>query len=276
MTKVAPLHAPDGRFAKDGFTINLDTRTATCPAWRTVAGRPVHCQPRRAHHQHPPPRGPARPRPPPAAGSRLADRQPRDPPQGRTQARPPAAPPPRWAPRPHARAAARRPGLQAAGRRGQPRPPCRPRRELQIKRLGGHARVATSARTPASPACNPTLDPASQPIPRAPWQGNPPKHPLDTAHLLGALTLAIPARSRPLQGDPSASPRNPGPAAMVGTEMLGTLPKRPQGRGDPWSFPEGDESTAGHPVARQSCVPRLSRGRDLTAQGRRQSRQVPP
>jgi transposase len=40
MTKVAPLHAPDGRFAKDQFTIDLADRTVTCPARRTVAITP--------------------------------------------------------------------------------------------------------------------------------------------------------------------------------------------------------------------------------------------
>jgi hypothetical protein len=40
MTKVPPLHAPDGRFAKDRFTIDLADRTVTCPARRTVAITP--------------------------------------------------------------------------------------------------------------------------------------------------------------------------------------------------------------------------------------------
>jgi hypothetical protein len=40
MTKVPPLHAPGGRFAKDRFTIDLADRTVTCPARRTVAITP--------------------------------------------------------------------------------------------------------------------------------------------------------------------------------------------------------------------------------------------
>jgi hypothetical protein len=37
MTKVAPLHAPAGRFAKDQVTIDLAAQTVTCPARLTVA-----------------------------------------------------------------------------------------------------------------------------------------------------------------------------------------------------------------------------------------------
>jgi len=36
-TKTQPPTAPDGRFAKDKFTINLDAQTVTCPAAHTVA-----------------------------------------------------------------------------------------------------------------------------------------------------------------------------------------------------------------------------------------------
>jgi len=36
-TKTQPPTAPDGRFAKDKFTIDLDAATVTCPAGRTVA-----------------------------------------------------------------------------------------------------------------------------------------------------------------------------------------------------------------------------------------------
>jgi hypothetical protein len=37
MLKVAPVTAPDGRYAKDRFTIDLDAQTVTCPARLTVA-----------------------------------------------------------------------------------------------------------------------------------------------------------------------------------------------------------------------------------------------
>ena len=37
MLKVAPVTAPDGRYAKDQFTIDLDAQTVTCPARLTVA-----------------------------------------------------------------------------------------------------------------------------------------------------------------------------------------------------------------------------------------------
>jgi Transposase DDE domain/Transposase domain (DUF772) len=37
MLKVAPATAPDGRYAKDQFTIDLDAQTVTCPARLTVA-----------------------------------------------------------------------------------------------------------------------------------------------------------------------------------------------------------------------------------------------
>ena len=36
-TKTQPPTAPDGRFAKDKFTIDLDAATVTCPAEHTVA-----------------------------------------------------------------------------------------------------------------------------------------------------------------------------------------------------------------------------------------------
>ena len=76
MTKIPPVTAPQGRFAKDHFTIDLAARTVTCPAKlrcrsphaRVAAGWPasgapaesaacvaVHRQPRRPHHRHPPP-----------------------------------------------------------------------------------------------------------------------------------------------------------------------------------------------------------------------------
>jgi hypothetical protein len=40
-TKVQPPTAPDGRFAKDRFTIDLDAGTVTCPNAVTVAIRPA-------------------------------------------------------------------------------------------------------------------------------------------------------------------------------------------------------------------------------------------
>lgn len=39
MVKVQPPHAPDGRFAKDRFAIDLEAGTVTCPAKVTVAIR---------------------------------------------------------------------------------------------------------------------------------------------------------------------------------------------------------------------------------------------
>jgi len=202
MTKVPPLVAPRGRFAKDRFTIDLAAGTVTCPARLTVAITPrpgggglarfgracqvcplasacTH-QPIRAHHHHPPPRGPARPRPPAAAGSRLAGGLPRDPAEGGTQAGAPAAPPPRRAARPHARAPASGPGLAPAGRCGQPRPPRHPRRRLQIRRLGGRACVARRPGQPVSTTDH-DPDPTGQPpspnhLRRAAYQ-----HPLGTS-----------------------------------------------------------------------------------------------
>jgi hypothetical protein len=75
---------------------------------------------------------------------------------------PPATPPPRRPTSPGARPAARRPGLAAAGRRGQPGPLRRAWRAPTTRRLGGRPGVATSAGTPRScPPAAPGYDPRS-------------------------------------------------------------------------------------------------------------------
>jgi hypothetical protein len=97
MTKVPPLTAPQGRFAKDQFAIDRVARTVTCPAThcddqptpprgragpfrprrrRLPAGIAVHHQPFRAHDQHPRARGPRSPEPATDSKARPPNRDP--------------------------------------------------------------------------------------------------------------------------------------------------------------------------------------------------------
>jgi hypothetical protein len=169
MTKVAAPTAPAGHFTKQQFRIDLDQHTVTCPARRSVpiilarhvAGWPASAAPARPAHSRSPapaaaPVGPSpstRTRPgsrPPEADSvvRPGGRLPRPPAHGGAQARPPA-PPPTWRPTsPGAGPAAGRPGLAAAGRRGQPSRVCRSGRSLRTWRLGGRCCLTQGSRRP--------------------------------------------------------------------------------------------------------------------------------
>jgi Transposase domain (DUF772)/Transposase DDE domain len=165
VTTQVPI-AAGGRFTKDQFRIDLQARTVTCPARVTVAIIPVRrgggrarfgvacsvCPLRQActtsmrgrvvavhPHEAELAAARARQRDPSWRADYRATR-----PKGRAQARPPAAPPPRWQARSSPRAGARDPGLQVAGRRGQPGPLRHPGAAVYGHRLAGPARLTAA------------------------------------------------------------------------------------------------------------------------------------
>jgi hypothetical protein len=129
---ITPARRGGGR-ARFGRACSICPLRDACTG--SVAGRVVAINPHVA------------PSPPPvlASASRPGGPTTGRPAEGRAQARPPVAPRPRWPARPRAGPGAGRPGLQAAGRGGQPGPIRRTRPALQRQRLAGAARLRAAA-----------------------------------------------------------------------------------------------------------------------------------
>jgi len=169
--------APGGRFAKDQFHLRPPGRhrdlsgsgsggdhTGPPRRWAGLVRCRVRCLPtpgclhqQRAGSggQHPSPGGHPGRRSRPPARSCVAGGVPGDSAEGGTQAGAPAAPPTRRPACPCAGAGARGPGLEAAGRSGQPGPLRRPRAAFHGQRLADPARLtpgATLGRLPAAAA----------------------------------------------------------------------------------------------------------------------------